>query len=340
MSKDYYKLLEVSRSASNEEIHKAYRKLARKYHPDLAEDKEQSKQKFQEVQNAYDVLSDPKKRQLYDQLGPNFEQMGGRNPFEEYARNAGGTPFGKMDIDMSQIFGGGKSSPGGFEDFLKQFGFGGAGGPMPGQHGPMPGGFPGDGRRAPQSHPAGPQKGGDVNETVTIPFATAIMGGKYSMSLQRGDGRVEDILIKIPQGIDTGKKIRLRGQGTPSLNGGPTGDLLVKILVASHPSYSRRGQDLHVDVPISLTEAIDGTKIELPTPHGKVTLTIPAASSGGAILRLKGLGIPESNNRPKGDLFARLHIQLPEEISDEDRQTIQQLEQSWPDNDPRKSLQW
>jgi len=356
MSDDYYKILGIARTASADDIQKAYRKLARKHHPDLAEDKEHSKGQFQKIQNAYDVLSDPKKRELYDQLGPNFEQMGGRNPFQEYANAAGGTPFGNMEIDLGEIFGqggGGGRRRGGFEEFLRQFGFA-PRGPMPQggrQQGPFPGGFhgqpggfpggqPGPFPGQPGGFPGGqPVRGRDVEETITIPFATAILGGKYQLSLQRGDGKVEDILITIPTGIEDGKRIRLRGQGQVSPTGGPRGDLLVQVKVASHPHFRRRGNDLHVDVPVTLPEAALGAKIDLPTPHGTVTLTIPPASSSGKTLRLKGLGV-KPTNRPAGDLLAHIEITLPEEVSDEDRQALEKLSGRWSNLNPRQDLQW
>lgn len=354
MSQDYYKTLNVPRTASSDEIQKAYRRLARKYHPDLHEDKEQkekesAKQKFQEVQNAYDVLSDPKKRQLYDQLGPNFDKMGGRNPFEEYAAQSGGTPFGNMDIDLSQIFGAGQASPGGFEEFLKQFGFGPqmAGGQpragYPGGQQGFPGGqgfpgqgFPGQGGQ-PQQRP--PEKGRDLEETVTIPFATAILGGQYQLSLQRSDGKIENILVKIPAGIDHGKRIRLKGQGAASRNGGTKGDLLVKIMVASHPTYSRRGNDLLVTVPVTLAEAALGGKIELPSPHGTLTLTIPNGTSSGKSLRLKGMGVKLTDGTT-GDLIAKLELHIPSDISEQDQELIEKLQANWRDDNPRTKLQW
>ncbi len=344
MSKDYYELLSVPRSASKEEIQKAYRMLATKYHPDLHADKEEkeknaAKARFQEVQNAYDVLSDPKKRDLYDQLGPNFENMGGRNPFQEYANASGGTPFGNMDIDLGQIFGGapgatpggaGQAQPGGFEEFLKQFGFGGGGARAGGQRGPH--------QNGPYAGTA-PPRGRDIEEAVTIPFATAVLGGQYQLSLQRGDDKIDNILVTIPVGIEHGKKIRLRGQGQVSPTGGVRGDLIVKVLVANHPNYIRRGNDLLVKVPVTFMEAALGATIELPTPHGTVAMKIPPGSSSGKSLRLKGLGVKPANSSA-GDLLAKIEIRLPHEISDEDRELIEQLSDRWSSLEPRKSLQW
>lgn len=315
---DYYKVLGVSKNASESEIQKAYRKLARKYHPDLHADAEQrerdrAKQQFQKVQQAYDVLSDPKKRGMYDQMGPGFEQMGG-SPF-----GGGGSPFGggPGGIDISQIFGGGGG--GGFEDILRQMGGGGMGG------GPM-----GGGQRT-------PPKGRDVEQEITVPFATAILGGQHQISLQRRNGRVEKIDIKIPAGIEANKKIRLRGQGQSSGNGGPRGDLMVVVKVAPHPNYFRKGLNLHVTVPISVLEAAEGAKIDLPTPHGTITVTVPAGCSSGKSLRLKGMGIKAKER--SGDLIANLQIVLPDEVSPEDVDLLKQLGERWNDS-VREELAW
>ncbi|MFK7766579.1 MAG: DnaJ C-terminal domain-containing protein [Mariniblastus sp.] len=315
---DYYKVLGVSKNASESEIQKAYRKLARKYHPDLHADadereRDRAKQQFQKVQQAYDVLSDAKKRQMYDQMGPGFEQMGG-NPF-----GGGGSPFGGAGpggIDISQIFGGGGGG-GGFEDILRQMGGG-------------PGGQMGGGRR-------GPTKGSDVEQEITVPFAVSVLGGQHQISLQRRNGKVEKIDIKIPAGIESNKKIRLRGQGQTGADGGPRGDLLVKVIVAPHPNYSRIGMNLKVTVPISILEAAEGAKIDLPTPHGTITVTVPAGSSSGKSLRLKGMGI-KSKDR-SGDLIANLQVTLPEEIVEEDVELLKQLSDAWSES-TRNDLAW
>lgn len=311
---DYYKILNVSRSASDEDIQKAYRKLARKYHPDLHADKsekerEHAKQQFQRIQQAYDVLSDPKKRQMYDQMGPGFEQMaggGGPNPFG----GAGG-------FDFSQLFGGGGA--GGFEQIFRQMG--GAGGPQ----------------APPQPRAQKPAKGKDLEQEITIPFAVSVLGGKHQVSFQRRSGKVEKIDVTIPIGIESGKKIRLRGQGRQSETGGPPGDLLVIVKVAPHPTFTRNGLNLHVTVPITIGEAVEGSKIDVPTPYGTVALTIPAGTSSGKSLRLKGMGIKGQSR--SGDLFVGLQIEVPHEISDQDRESIRQLSPAWSE-DPRTDLSW
>ena len=208
MADDYYQILGLSRGASADEIHKAHKRLARKYHPDLHEDddpreKKRAKEQFQKVQQAYDVLSDPEKRQMYDQFGPEFERMGGGgNPFQ-----GGGNPFGGgggAEMDFSQLFGGG-----GMEDLLRQMGGGGMGG-RSGRGGSPFGGRQGGGA------PAQPQA---VEQEITVPFSVAVQGGSHQVSFQRRSGKVDSITVKIPQGIESGKKIRLRGQGQSSAPG-------------------------------------------------------------------------------------------------------------------------
>ena len=312
---DYYNVLGVSKSASADEIQKAYRKLARKYHPDLHADdeeraRERAKQQFQKVQQAYDVLSDPKKRQMYDQMGPDFEKMSGGA--------AGGSPFGAGGIDISQIFGGGGGAGGGFEDILRQMG--GGAGPMGGR-GPAP-----------------PQKGGNVEQEITVPFATSVLGGQHQLSLQRQNGKVEKIDVKVPAGILSGKKIRLRGQGQPGPGNGQRGDLMITVKVAPHPNYSRKGLNLQVTVPISIVEAAEGAKIDLPTPHGTVAVTVPPGSSSGKSLRLKGMGIKDRER--SGDLIVVLQIVVPDEISPDDLSVLKQLDPSWNDTESRASLTW
>jgi len=317
---DYYKILGVSKDASADEIQKAYRKLARKFHPDLHADKEEkdrekAKQQFQKVQQAYDVLSDEKKRQMYD-MGPSFGQAGGGNPF---GGGAGGNPFGggAGGIDLSQMFGGGGGGGGGgFEDILRQMG--GGGGPMGGR------------QQAP------PRRGSDIEKEITIPFATSVVGGQHQVSLQRTKTKVDKIDVKIPAGIESGKKIRLRGQGQSA--GGPAGDLLITVKIAPHPNYARKGLNLQITIPITLREAAEGATIDLPTPHGTVALKVPAGTSSGKSLRLKGMGIKAPSK--SGDLIAMLQIAIPKEISASDVEKVSELSEAWEECADRSGLTW
>jgi curved DNA-binding protein len=316
MSKDYYKILGVSRNASAEEIQKAYRNLARKYHPDLNPDDKTAKQKFQEVQQAYDTLSDPKKRQMYDQFGADYEQMGGgSNPF------AGGGAFGGGQVPpgFEQMFGGG---PGGItlEELMRQFGMG--------------GGFEGTGRR--RSRRPSQFPGEDVRAEIEVPFRTAVTGGKQMIKLRRPDGRQESIEVTIPAGIETGKTIRLRGQGEPSPTGGPPGDLFVTVRVGEHESFTRHGLDLTVRVPITIAEACLGGKIDVPSPHGTLTLTVPPGTSSGKKIRAKGQGIHTKDGR-QGDLYAEVMIVVPKKLSSRATDLVKQLADQL-EEDPRGDL--
>ena len=307
---DYYKTLGVSRNASDAELQKAYRKLAAKFHPDRHADKEEkertrAKQKFQKIQQAYDVLSDGEKRRMYDQLGPDFESMGGGgNPFG----GGGGNPFGGMDIDLGQIFGQGG---GGFDQM-----FGGRGGRSGGSR--------------------QPRKGQNLEQEISVPFATAVLGGQYQVSFDRGHGKIESVTVKIPVGIESGKKIRLKGQGRSGPAG--DGDLLVKVNVSGHPNYSRSGLNLSVTAPITLLEATQGAKIDLPTPHGTIAVTVPPGTSSGKSLRLKNMGIKTKER--SGDLIVKLQIVIPETPTDGDKELLQQLDSAWNDPNARAELVW
>ena len=316
MAEDYYKLLGVSPSASTDEIQKSYRKQARKFHPDLHADKDEKEkkrvlQKFQQIQQAYETLSDPKKRKMYDQFGSNYEQMGGGgNPF-----GGGGNPFGGAGgIDLSSLFGGGGGGGGGgFEDMFRQMGGGGAPG----------------GRNQP------PAKGSDVEQEITVPFAVAVKGGKHQLGISR-NGKSEKLDVSIPAGIESGKKVRLRGQGNPGP--GQPGDMLVTVKVAGHPVYARKGLNLLVDVPITILEAVQGAKIDLPTPHGTLVLTVPAGTSSGKTLRLKGMGIKTKDR--SGDLLVTLQIGVPAETTEQDLATLKRLSETWTGKDSRAKIRW
>jgi DnaJ-class molecular chaperone len=295
MADDHYQTLGVPKSASAEDIRKAYRELARKYHPDLHPDDAAAKEKFKKVQNAFDVLNDPSKREMYDRYGSSFEGVGaggpggggwsgagGRGPFP----GGGGFPGG--EIDLESLFGG----AGGFADMFR-----GAGG--------------GGGGRGPRGRKRAAQTAGDdVTARIEVPFKLAIEGGKTDVRLER-DGKTETISVTIPQGLPDGGRMRLRGQGLPGAGGGPAGDLLLEVRVEPHPVFRRDGDTLEVTLPITLAEAIEGAKVDVPTPWGTISLRIPAGTSGGRKLRAAGMGVRHANGA-KGDLIAEVQIMLPE----------------------------
>jgi curved DNA-binding protein len=329
MATDHYATLGVSKTSSPEEIQKAYRKLARKYHPDMNPDDATAKKKFQEVQSAFEVLSDPDKRKRYDQFGADFESMsGGRSGGPggwRYTTTGGGPQSYPFDVnDLGDIFGGAgmeTEGGGGFADLFKQFS---------------------RNRGGRRTAPAA--RGNDLKHELTIPFASAILGGEAALTVQRHDGDVETIKVKIPAGIEDGKKIRLRGQGVPGTGNAPAGDILLTIYVSPHPIFRRTGNRLEVRVPITLAEAAEGAKIDVPTPHGEdgkpglIALTIPPNTSSGKRFRIKGHGVRPAT-QPPGDLFAEAQIVLPNNLTDAERQQLAEISHHHPQN-PRSELRW
>ena len=290
MAIDYYKVLGIERTASAEEISKAYRKNARKHHPDLNPDDKNAKKRFQEIQQAYDCLNDPEKRKQFDQYGSDYEKFGGKNPFAGgHPGGAWGGDPGDQGFDFGQIFGQGAAGSADLGDIFRQFGGGGSG--------------PNRTRRG------GPAKGQDISAEIAVPLRTIIQGGQTQIQLDH-DGKLESITVKIPAGIEPGKKIRLRGQGQHVL-GGRAGDLLLKINVESHPYFKIAGKNLELRLPISIPEAIEGARIDVPTPAGTVTLKIPPMSNSGKKLRIKGQGLKNADGS-SGDMTVELMIKLPD----------------------------
>jgi len=319
MAEDHYQTLGVPRTASAEDIRKAYRELARKYHPDLHPDDEAAKAKFKQVQAAFDVLNDPSKREMYDRYGSSFEGVGPGGPRGGW----GGGPFpgggfpgggGGAEIDLESLFGG----AGGFEQMF-------GGGKRAGAQ---------RGRRRPAQ-----TAGKDVSARIEIPFQLAIDGGKTDVRLER-DGVSETISVTIPQGLPDGARMRLRGQGQPGSGGGPAGDLLLDVGVAAHPLFRRDGDTLEITLPITLAEAIEGAKVDVPTPWGTIALRIPPRTSGGRKLRAAGMGVRHANGA-RGDLIAEVQIALPDGA---DAAAIDRLLEAakavQPALNPRAHLRW
>ncbi|HWA97629.1 MAG TPA: DnaJ C-terminal domain-containing protein [Pirellulales bacterium] len=325
MPEDFYKTLGVSRSASAEEIQKAYRDLARKYHPDLNPDDKTAKKKFQEVQAAFDVLGDQSKREMYDRYGSSFESAG-QHPGGGRASwtTSGGEGGGFEDVDLSQMFGGGfgGEAGGGFADLFNQFRGARGGSTRSGRRG----------RNGPRP------RASDIESETEIPFNLAVTGGEFHLQVTRASG-VETLTVKIPPGVDEGSKIRLRGQGEPGAEGGPAGDLFLKVHVAPHPFFTRKGNNLHVRLPVALREAVDGAQVDVPTPRGTVSLKVPPGTSSGAKLRVRGYGVATKGKEP-GDLFAEVQIVLPPNLDAEARALIAKLDEHCPTPNPRAKLRW
>ncbi|MDO4574390.1 MAG: J domain-containing protein [Planctomycetia bacterium] len=329
MAKNYYKTLGVSKTATKEEIGKAYRELARKYHPDLHPDDKTATKKFQEVQEAFECLNDDQKRKMYDQFGPNYENMGAGGPgaggFHGGARPTwgGGTGQGGtawQEVDLGDIFGAG-GGPGGGPGFDPSSLFGNLGAQ-----------FRSAGRRR-----RAPVKGNDITYPITISFNESIIGSEREVKIQEASGVVKTVTAKIPAGIEDGKKLRLRGLGENSTTGGPSGDLVLEIHVTPHPSFTRTGNNLLLKLPVTIAEATLGAKIAIPTPKGEGTLNIPAGTSSGKKLRVKGAGVPSKTGT--GDLLVEIMVNVPTKVSDADTEILRKLNATYPGN-LRAGISW
>jgi curved DNA-binding protein len=301
MADDYYKLLGIEKSASSADIKKAYRKLAMKYHPDHAKGDKSAEDKFKKISEAYAVLSDTEKRKQYDTYGSaDFQQ---RFSQEDIFRN-----FDFGDIFREFGFGGrgAATGDGGF-----RFSFGGGGSPF-------------GGRRAQQAAP----KGSDLVYEMPLTLQEVVAGANKTVSFQH-QGRSENISVKIPKGMISGKKLRLAGKGEPSPYGGPAGDLYIKSVVMDDPNFSAEEHDISVNREIKLTQAILGTQISVPTLDGKeMTLKIPPGTRHKTKMRLGGMGLPHMKGSGRGDLYVVVLVSTPQHLTAEQERLIQQLAQT------------
>ncbi len=310
--RDYYETLGVSKTASEDEIKSAFRKLARKYHPDMAKakDKATAEEKFKQINEAYEVLGDLEKRQKYDQLGANWNQPGGFQPppgwsgqqqpggFYQYGGGNGGVEF---------EFGGT-----GFSDFFEQF-FGGG-------RGQSAFGGAGFGRRA-----TGAARGSDVEADIMVPLEEALNGAKRTVSFRRGGSKkTETYQVKIPKGVREGQRIRLAGQGEAGPRGGKSGDLFLRVRLARHPDFTVEGSDLIHEVKIQPSQAVLGAEMKVPTLEGSVRMKIPPGTQGGQRFRLRGRGLPSSTGA-RGDLYVATQIQIPKKITEAERKIWSEL---------------
>lgn len=323
-NQDFYKTLGVERDADASQIKKAYRKLARKWHPDQNSDDPKAEEKFKEISEAYSVLSDKEQRERYDAIqqmasgGPRFAAGGPGGP---------GGPGGFEDLFGGMYGGGGpniqfqSSGGGGFEDILSGL-FGGGGGG---------GGFdfsPGGGYARPQPATPGP----DLSGRASISFREAYEGTSVKMTVAG-----KPLTAKIPAGVRDGQKIRLRGKGGAGTAGGPPGDLIITVSVAKNPFYEIEGNNLRVKLPISYPEAVLGTNVSVPLPDGtEVKIKVPAGSSSGRVLRVSKRGLARGKKR--GDLLVELSIVLPPETTAEEKELVEELAQLQEGWDPRAGL--
>ena len=336
--KDYYKILGVDRKADDKTIKSAYRRLARKYHPDVAKTKDAT-DRFKEVSEAYEVLSDPEKRRRYDSLGSDWQRYTQAPP--------GGPPGGGFRVE----YGGDPGNLGDFSEFFRSI-FGDLGAHA--RRGPRSGGFRyGEGfDRAP--------RGADVEAGVEISLDEAFHGARktFAMDLEEpcatcgGSGNVQgkpcaacggggwqraqrQVDVKIPAGVKSGQRVRVSGEGTGAP--GARGDLYLSVTVAAHPFFERKGDDVHLTLPITAPEAALGTSIEVPTLRGKVSMKVPPATSSGRTFRLPGYGMPRLKGGGAGDQFVAIKVVMPSELTPEERELYEKLKALRSDN-PRAYL--
>lgn len=334
--RDYYEILGIGKHASQDEIRKAHRKLVRQHHPDANPNNPSASDKFKEAQEAYDVLSDAEKRKQYDALGhAAFDPRmaagqpgtgagpgGGQDPYEAFRRASGNRNYrswkASPNVTVEDFdFGAGGQGGGGFADIFEQLFKTGS-----------------QGRRNRQAAPAD-QPMPNIEQSVTISFQDAARGCTVPIRLERG-GKIETLDLKIPAGVKTGSRVRLRGKGQISSNG-QSGDLFITTKVTDHPYFRREDLDIYLDLPISLYEAILGARVDVPTLDGNVTLTVPPNTSSGAKLRIRGRGIHRGEDQ--GDQFVVTKIIVPKDEDRELREQMERFAKRHPIN-PRKDVRW
>jgi DnaJ-class molecular chaperone len=323
--KDYYQTLGISKSAPAKEVKQAYRKLARKFHPDVNPGDKASEARFKEINEAYEVLGDPEKRRKYDELGANWrlyeqaQQQGqpwpGGSPFGAgfgeggaWTINMGGGPGGYRTMteeEMQDLFG--NEDP--FSDFFKTFFGGGAAEPGRGRQ-----------ARAPRS-----QKGRDIEHEVELTLEEAFHGAMRRISIKQG-GHARSVDVRIPAGVKDGSRVRAAGEGEAGSNGGASGDLYLRVRIKAHPVFERRGSDLHARLAVPVTTAVLGGEALVPTIGGSIRLKIPETTQSGQVFRLKGHGMPVVGKAgERGDLYATIDVQLPRSLSKDQRQHYEAL---------------
>ena len=315
--RDHYEVLGISRSASTDEIKRAYRSLAKKYHPDRNPGDPSAEVKFKEVQHAYSVLSDSKKREQYDQFGDVAVGEWQTRPTGErvYQWGGGSSVRGEDLEDLFSAFGDRIGDEGVFEQIFGNFG-----------------------RRGART--ATPRPPADEEHPVSLTFDQAVHGTTMTLDLSHGRRGRERIDVKIPAGVEDGQKIRVRGR-VPGQNGGPAGDLILRCSVAPHAYFRREGADIYLDVPVSVSEAALGAKIDVPTIDGQATITLPPGTAGGSKLRLKGRGVisRRAGTAECGDQFVVIQIVPPKSLSDEQRRVFENLRETEREN-PRSRCAW
>lgn len=314
--RDYYEVLGVERDASQDEIRKAFRKLARKYHPDVAEDKETAEEKFKELNEAYEVLSDAEKRETYDNLGPGWEHG------SDFRRPPGGGPTygsafdGRSTGNVHFEFGGST----GFSDFFESL----FGARSPG--GDPFGSFHGFQRE--QVRPDMPTRGSDIETDLLVSLEEVMDGSERQLRLRRPDGKggatETSVKVHVPKGIAEGQLIRCAGLGEQGLNGGAAGDLFLRVRLERHPVFEVKGPDLHMDLDLAPWEAVLGASVPVQTLHGSLNLKIPTGTQSGTQLRIKDKGLPEHAEQ-FGDVYINVRVRVPESIGEKEMELWEAL---------------
>ena len=317
MAEDLYGILGVPKGADEAEIKKTYRKMAKTLHPDKNPGDSKAEARFKKVNHAFDVLSDPKKRKLYDEFG----EEGLRDGFDaekvraykqwSSQQGAGGGGGGGRGARLEDLFGGNAPQGTDFSEFLGDI-------------------FTRGGRRS-----RGPTPGADLQASVTIDFASAVRGTMVELRTQGASAESEPLKVRIPQGADDGSRVRITGQGAPSQNGGPPGDLLLDIQVSPHAFFRREDDDLHLDLPITVFEAMRGGKVKVPTVDGAVTLKVTPGTQSGATARLKGKGVTRKGHT--GDLYVHYQVHVPTKTTPELEALLAAVEKL-PQEDPRVGI--
>jgi DnaJ-class molecular chaperone len=316
--KDYYTTLGVAKTASDKEIKQAYRKLARKHHPDVNPGDKSAESKFKEINEAYEVLGDADKRRKYDELGANWRSY---EQAQQQGQPWAGSPFGggfntggaggyrtMTDEEMRDLFG--NEDP--FSDFFKTFFSGG-------------GGTAGAGQRQRPSRSARSQKGRDIEHEVDLSLDEAFHGTTRRMSIKEG-GHARSVDVRIPVGVRDGSRVRAAGEGETGVNGGASGDLYLRVRVLPHAVFERKGDDLHTRVAVPVTTAVLGGEAQVPTINNAVRLKIPESTQNGQVFRLKGHGMPGVGKPDeRGDLYATVDVQLPRTLTKEQREHYEAL---------------
>lgn len=322
--KDYYEILGVPRGASGEEIKKAFRKLARQYHPDVAKDKKRAEERFKEINEAHEVLGNPETRRRYDELGANWKQGAEFQPPPGWRpRAARGS--GPGDAESFEFHFGGT----GFSEFFEQF-FG------RGSHFEGFEGFPGGGGRGARRGAAAfdpsqfAQRGRDAEGAILVTLEEAMRGSVRPVTVNRanprtGESETHTFRVRIPAGVQEGQLIRLAGQGEEGAGGAGPGDLYLHVRLAAHPDFRVQGADLYHDLELAPWEAVLGGTVSVPTLDGRVTVRIPAGTQTGQQLRVRGQGLPKGLGRARGDLYAVAAVQVPTGCNDRERALWEQL---------------